>query len=257
MIRLHRCAALSRLPLLAVLALAPSLRAQAPDAAPPAASPAPDATAIAGVRAELEAMLTTDQAHRTEVIELEKQHGRDSREVKEAWAKQTAIDTRNIARLEEIIAAHGWPGSTRFGSKASVAAFLILQHADIRYQKRYLPQARAAAAQGELRASSLALLEDRVRLREGQKQLYGSQVTRNSAGEWEPLPLEDEASVDTRRAGVGLGPLADYLQGFAARSGGRVHPQWAKAETASAPTPQPEPAPKPAAPVTAKVPSQP
>jgi len=239
MIRLHRCAALSRLPLLAVLALAPSLRAQAPDAAPPAASPAPDATAIAGVRAELEAMLTTDQAHRTEVIELEKQHGRDSREVKEAWAKQTAIDTRNIARLEEIIAAHGWPGSTQFGSRASVAAFLILQHAHIRYQKKYLPQARAAAAQGELRASSLALLEDRVRLREGQKQLYGSQVTRNSAGEWEPLPLEDEASVDTRRAGVGLGPLADYLQGFAARSGGRVNPQWAKAETVAAPTTDP------------------
>ncbi len=242
---------------LILVTLSVSLPAQEP--ARPAASttsPAPDATAIAGVRAELEAMLTTDQAHRTEVIELEKQHGRDSREVKEAWAKQTAIDTRNIARLEEIIAAHGWPGSTQFGSKASVAAFLILQHADIRYQKKYLPQARAAAAQGELRASSLALLEDRVRLREGQKQLYGSQVTRNSAGEWEPLPLEDEATVDARRAGVGLGPLADYLQGFATRSGGRVNPKWKKPETATPPSSQPTPppaptAPKPAAPMPA------
>ncbi len=213
-----------------------SLPAQEPARpAAAAASPAPDAAAIAGVRTELEAMLATDQAHRTEAIELEKQHGRDSREVKEAWAKQTAIDTRNIARLEEIIAAHGWPGSTQFGSKASLAAFLILQHSDIRYQKKYLPQARAAAAQGELRASSLALLEDRVRLREGQRQLYGSQVTRNSAGEWEPLPLEDEATVDDRRASVGLGPLAAYLQGFATRSGGRVNPKWAKPEKAPAP----------------------
>jgi len=38
---------------------------------------------------------------------------------------------------------------------------------------------------------------------------------------------------------VGLGPLADYLQGFAARSGGRVNPQWAKAETVAAPTTDP------------------
>jgi hypothetical protein len=217
-----------------LLALCVSLTAQEPARPAVAAAPAPDAATVAAVRAELEAMLATDQAHRTEVIELEKQHGRDSREVKDAWAKQTAIDTRNIARLEEIIAAHGWPGSTQFGSKASLAAFLILQHSDIRYQKKYLPQARAAAAQGELRASSLALLEDRVRLREGQKQLYGSQVTRNSADEWEPLPLEDEATVDAKRASVGLGPLSAYLEGFASRSGGRVSPKWAKAEKAPA-----------------------
>lgn len=180
------------------------------------------------VRTELEAMLVTDQSHRSEVIELEKKHGRDSTEVKEAWAKQSAIDSQNIRRLEEIIALHGWPGRTLFGDKAASAAFLILQHSELSYQKKYLPIARAAAAKGEMRGDSLALLEDRIRIREGQKQIYGSQVTRNSGDEWEPLPLEDEGKVDALRSSVGLGPLSEYLQGFASRSGGRVTPKWMK-----------------------------
>jgi len=77
-------------------------------------------------------------------------------------------------------------------------------------------------AAGEMRASSLALLEDRVRLREGKPQLYGSQVTRNPAGQWEARDLEDPEKVDERRASVGLPPLAEYLAGFAQRSGGTV-----------------------------------
>lgn len=193
-----------------------------------------EAAPTASIRAELEAMLETDQSHRREVIELEKKHGRNSAEVKEAWSKQSAIDAQNIRRLEEIIAQHGWPGRTQFGDKAATAAFLILQHSDLSYQKKYLSLARDAAAKGEMRGSSLALLEDRVRLREGQKQIYGSQVTRNSADEWEPLPLEDEEKVDALRARVGLGPISEYLQGFASRSGGRVNPKWTK-QTAKEP----------------------
>ncbi len=224
----------------AVLILSLSTRAQVPvretaDGQPPSSS-----VSIAAIRAELEAMHETDQSHRREVIELEKKHGKNSAAVKEAWSKQSAIDARNIRRLEEIIAQHGWPGIKEVGSKAASAAFLILQHSDLSHQKKYLPLVREAAAKGEMRASSLALLEDRIRLREGQKQIYGSQVTTNSANQWEPLPLEDANNVDARRASVGLGPIADYLQGFASRSGGSVDPKWMKKEKApeSAPASQ-------------------
>lgn len=213
----------------------------------PEAPPSPATCSIAGARAELEMMLKTDQAHRRELIELEKKHGADSAEMRETWAKQNTIDAQNIRRLEEIIAAHGWPGLTQFGGKAASAAFLILQHADIGFQKKYLPLAREAAAKGEMRASSLALLEDRVRLRECRKQIYGSQVTRNSAGEWEPRPLEDEENVDARRASVGLRPISEYLQLFSDNSGGRVSPKWAMKEPAKAPEPAPATVTSPAA----------
>lgn len=190
------------------------------------APPAAESAAIDRVRSELEAMLETDQSYRRELAELEKKHGRESAELKEAWTKQAAIDGQNIQRLEAIIDQYGWPGIKRFGVKAGSAAFLILQHSDLQYQKKYLPLVREAAAQGEMRGSSLALLEDRVRLREGHKQIYGSQVVRNSANEWEPLPLEDEEKVHALRAGVGLPPLADYLKGFAERGGGTVSSKW-------------------------------
>jgi|GEM_PF-1339612 len=210
------------------LTLASATRAQEPAQNKSATPSASNPTSVANVGAELEAMQKTDQLHRIEIIELERQHGESSPEVSEAWSKQDAIDAQNIRRLEEIIAQHGWPGSKQFGGKAATAAFLILQHSDLGYQKRYLPLARDAAAKGDMPASGLALLEDRVRLREGRNQIYGSQVTKNAADEWEPLPLDDEADVDALRARVGLPPISDYLKGFADRSGGRVNPKWAK-----------------------------
>jgi hypothetical protein len=58
----------------------------------------------------------------------------------------------------------------------------------------------------------LALLEDRVALRTGHKQIYGSQITSNAAGENVVDALDDPENVDKRRAEVGLGPLADYVR---------------------------------------------
>lgn len=196
-------------------------------------------TGIASVRIELEAMLETDQTGRLQAIELERSHGRNSTKVREVMSRQGSIDALNIQRLEAIIAEHGWPGSTQFGSKAAKAAFLILQHSDISYQTKYLALAKAAAVKGEMPPSSYALLEDRVRLRTGKKQIFGSQVTRNAFDEWEPLPLEDEEKVDALRARVGLGPISGYLEGFVKRSGGRVNPKWIREK--KEPLHEPEP----------------
>jgi len=49
------------------------------------------------------------------------------------WEKQEAIDKKNIARVEEIIAEHGYPGKSLVGGKAMDATFLIIQHADLKY----------------------------------------------------------------------------------------------------------------------------
>jgi hypothetical protein len=74
---------------------------------------------------------------------------------------------------------------------------------------------REAVVRGKARARSLALLEDRVALREGRRQIYGSQVYvgMNGVGSY-VLPLEDPENVDKRRAAVGLEPLSDYLKNF-------------------------------------------
>ena len=54
-----------------------------------------------------------------------------------------------------------------------------LQHADYAYQKKYYPSVKEAERKKEIDASNVALLEDRILMREGKKQIYGTQLTWN------------------------------------------------------------------------------
>lgn len=175
-----------------------------PAGPPPAPARPQDAAPQDGLREELLRMRETDQRHRTQ-----------ENPSPEAMRAQAELDRANVRRLEEIVASQGWPGASRVGQDASVAAFLVLQHAEQAVQERMLPLVRDAAASGELLPSMAAMLEDRVRMRRGEKQLYGTQLREDPAtGRAALWPVEDEAQVDARRAAVGLPPLAMYLRGF-------------------------------------------
>jgi hypothetical protein len=74
---------------------------------------------------------------------------------------------------------------------------------------------RDAVAKGNARASSPALLEDRVALDQGIKQIYGSQISRDEeTGECYVMPLDDPDNADKRREEVGPGPLNDYVSQY-------------------------------------------
>lgn len=128
----------------------------------------------------------------------------------EEWKLQGAIDNANMKRLAQIIDTYGWPG-VRFAGAASQTAFLVLQHADGASQRKYLPQLRAAVERKDALGSSLAMLEDRVRVADGKRQLYGTQL------KTDPLrfdPIEDEAHLEERRRSVGLPPMKEYAAMF-------------------------------------------
>ena len=72
-----------------------------------------------------------------------------------------------------------------------------------------------AVNKGNANAGSLALLEDWIALREGRKQIYGSQIGTNITTKKQyVLPLEDPDNVDIRRKKVGLNSLSDYVKSF-------------------------------------------
>ena len=109
-------------------------------------------------------------------------------------------------RLAEIFDEHGWPGWQLVGEDGSTAAWLIVQHADldVEFQRRGLGLLEEAVAAGDASPGDLAYLVDRVRVADGQPQVYGTQWTPDAAGEWQPrTPIEDEANVDARRAEAG------------------------------------------------------
>ena len=90
--------------------------------------------------------------------------------------------------------------------------FLVIQHSDLKVQEKYLPMMREAVAKKKASSSSLALLEDRVALRQGKRQIYGSQIGRKpNGGDYYVSPLEDPDNVDKRRVAVGLGSLESYI----------------------------------------------
>ena len=70
---------------------------------------------------------------------------------------------------------------------------------------------KAAVDKGELEGGLYATSVDRVRIQDGQKQLYGSQFD-TKGDKCEPLPIEDPEHVDERRKAVGLGPLDEYTK---------------------------------------------
>ncbi len=125
-----------------------------------------------------------------------------------------AIDDESADYLESLLAAHGWPTFDMVGTEGANAAWLIAQHADQRpaLQRRALELMSKAAADGQAEPAKLAYLTDRVLVADGKKQRYGTQFGADADGvqrprAWEPL-TSDEASIDIRRARVGLPSLA-------------------------------------------------
>jgi hypothetical protein len=125
-----------------------------------------------------------------------------------------AVHDRNAARLTEILDQHRWPGRGLLDEDGSRAAWLVLQHAigHPALQRRGLELLREAVARGDVPGVEAAMLEDRIAFFEGRPQRYGTQFDWDENGELNPLPIEDEATVDERRRSVGLGPLAEDIR---------------------------------------------
>ncbi|MCD6010386.1 MAG: hypothetical protein K0Q79_248 [Flavipsychrobacter sp.] len=166
--------------------------------------------------AMLDTIYETDQQYRKQINEVKAKYGQDSKEMKELWANQNYHDSLNQIKVVAIIDQYGWPGTDIVGWRGSQAVWAVIQHADITVQDKYLPIMREAVKNKKASASHLALLEDRVNLRHGRKQVYGSQVESDKDGLFNG-ELEDPDNVDKRRAEVGLNPLAEYLKYFNVR----------------------------------------
>jgi hypothetical protein len=168
----------------------------------------------ADVQALLLEMKDLDQ-QRGEIRNVEERYGYNSPEYISAWEKQNAIDSENLKKLSSIVEQWGWPKISEVGAEAANAAFLIVQHSDLEGQKKYLPEIKQAAMEGEASKRSFALLQDRILMNEGKPTIYGTQLRRNEeTGEWFLWPVEDEANVDQVRAELGMEPLGEELKRY-------------------------------------------
>jgi hypothetical protein len=163
---------------------------------------------------KLLAIFEQDQKYRLQSDQVGKRHGYESKEMDALWKTIEHVDSINLIKVISILEKEGWTGPEQVGPQANSALFLVIQHADLPTQQKYLPMMRQAVASGKAQSAELALLEDRVALGEKRLQIYGSQIGEDSTGLGYVLPMQDPDNVDVRRADMGLGPIEFYLKNW-------------------------------------------
>lgn len=176
---------------------------------------AKDAGVDLAMMEEFETIRYEDQRYRMEMRGVEEKYGWESPQIDSLWTLQNAADSINTVRICQIIDEQGYPGRSLVGDSHASTAFLVIQHADLEIQEKYLDTITKAADDGEVSWSSVALLVDRINVRNGRPQKYGSQVSQHpETKEFYFSKIAEPLKIDSVRATVGLGPLQSYADNW-------------------------------------------
>ncbi|WP_395053140.1 DUF6624 domain-containing protein [Flavobacterium sp.] len=164
---------------------------------------------------ELLEIYKDDQVERLLLNSADKKGVYYGKKIDSLWKIIKFKDSINLIKIIKILDTKGWVGKDKIGQQANSTLFLVIQHSDLAIQQKYLPMMKEAVKKGNADASSLALLEDRIALREGRKQIYGSQIGTNLKTNTQyVLPLEDPDNVNKRREEVGLDSIEEYIKNW-------------------------------------------
>lgn len=127
--------------------------------------------------------------------------------------RKRELQIERTDRIKQIFDDVGFPAPPEYDAKTATNFWLLVQHSDNdpAFQQRVL-DAMESLPQGTVKPSEKAYLIDRVRINTNRPQLYGTQVDYDfDRARAFPMPVEDPARVDERRAAVGLEPLWEYM----------------------------------------------
>jgi hypothetical protein len=165
------------------------------------------------LKEKLEQIYVRDQMLRQLYRDAEEKFGKESDEMKYFWQLVSEQDSLNEIEVIKIIEEKGWVGRSLVGGQANMTLWLVIQHAPLETQEKYLPLLKKSVLEGESSGSHLALLEDRIQMRNGKPQTYGSQITTDQeTGEQVVYEIWEPEYVNQRRKEVGLGPIEDYVK---------------------------------------------
>lgn len=136
------------------------------------------------------------------------------------WAKLQSVQRHNLADIKAIIAEQGFPTITQVGTPGAWAMWDLVQHADSdrAFQDQALALMKPLVDDNEAPGEAYAYLVDRVRVAEGKRQLYGTQVHK-VGNELVMRPVANPADLDARRARTGNSSEVAYLCYVSYRSG--------------------------------------
>ncbi|MEM1326010.1 MAG: DUF6624 domain-containing protein [Bacteroidota bacterium] len=164
------------------------------------------------LKAELETIHETDQKYRLQITQSKTFDA-------ELVAKMNQTDSINQIRMIEILDEYGWLPKSKIGETAADALFLVIQHSPKTVMRKYMDELKAQAKAGEASKMHAAMMEDRLLMYEGKKQIYGSQATSYMDGTqgyfiW---PIKETATVNARRKVAGFSnTIEEYAESMGA-----------------------------------------
>ena len=124
-----------------------------------------------------------------------------------------AYDAENQKYVFDILDSNGWP--TGLSKNASNTIYLVIDHAEIADQKKYLHLVKKQSESGVIGKDKYPTMLNGILVSEQKRQIYGTQtksITRNDARIVYVYPVEDYQNIDSLRESVGLPPLDVYMQ---------------------------------------------
>ena len=126
--------------------------------------------------------------------------------------EEERTDSLNRVAVDSLL-QNGWPEGLSEQSNQTI--WLIIDHAHVEYQERYLPLIEQQAVRGIISPSDYATLLDRVNVRRQRPQRFGTQTgykQRDDEVFTFVYPIEDVDALDSLRLSVGLDSIHLYLR---------------------------------------------
>ena len=154
------------------------------------------------LKEKLEWIFERDQYDRTLWSLTANRHPEQTRRNNMLGTRAWDTDSTNLVMVNEVLREGGFPRKSQVGEFALLAVWSVFQHNPLEKQKEFLPQLEEAVRNGDIAPMYLAMLKDRIDVREGRPQKYGTQ-----SGPDGLCPLLDASRVNKWRKEVGLPPI--------------------------------------------------
>lgn len=159
------------------------------------------------LRTRLNTIMEIDQNSRKEFIKQLSEN--NPQKSKELALQMKKTDKENQQFVSELLDNCGWPKGLPAENNHTI--FLVIDHAETAYANKYFPYIKQQAELGIILKSDLATLQDRIMLKKGKKQLYGTQTFKVG-----PIihvwPVDNINGLSERRKAMGLPPMDEYIQ---------------------------------------------
>ncbi|MBD9166967.1 DUF6624 domain-containing protein [uncultured Parabacteroides sp.] len=154
-----------------------------------------------------------DQSIRQKIMPMLASGNQDS--IMAVVVQMNMIDKENQTFVFGLLDNQGWPDG--LSDKANSAIFLVIDHAEFAAQEKYYPVVKEKAEQGIIGKEDAATLQDRILMKKGEMQVYGTQTTRvviNGENINYLWPVKNPDQLDKLRKEVNLPPIAEYIAVF-------------------------------------------